>query len=210
MCARAMMLDRASLQGEPRDQSAVPCIPVRHCVCCPSDSRMTVNGAPLQDISAGSPPGEVAGAWSDHIFDHPVAPGSPEAVRHLGVVEGEGIGPELMRGALDVLAALEESTPYRFAVLSVPGSAGSVGEPLRLSDGLERFCRETFDVGGAVLVGPGSGRFVYDLRRRFDLFCKLSPLRPYAELAGAGRLKPDGMRDVDVLVVRENVSGIYQ
>src|SRR5262249_26584579 len=106
---------------------------------------MTVNGAPLQGNAAKCPPTEVAGAWSDDIFDPPVARRSPDAVRHLGVVEGEGIGPEVTRGALDVLAALEESTPYRFAV-RVLAPAAEIVEAMGLSDGLTRFCRETFDV----------------------------------------------------------------
>jgi len=29
------------------------------------------------------------------------------------------------------------------------------------------FCADVFQVGGAILSGPGGGRYVYDLRRRF-------------------------------------------
>ena len=47
-----------------------------------------------------------------------------------------------------------------------------------LTDEVAEFCGEIFQSGGAVLCGPGGGRFVYDMRRRFDLFCKISPLRP--------------------------------
>ena len=41
--------------------------------------------------------------------------------------------------------------------------------------------------GGALLCGPGGGRFVYDLRAKFDLFCKLVPLRPYPGCGARGR-----------------------
>ena len=46
-----------------------------------------------------------------------------------------------------------------------------------LSAEVTRFCEEVFARGGAILSGPGGGRYVYDLRKQFDLFLKLSPLR---------------------------------
>ncbi len=59
------------------------------------------------------------------------------------------------------------------------------------------------------MAGAVGGRFVYDMRRRFQLYYKLNPLRSFPELTGACRLK---MRDqpIDILVVRENLGGIYQ
>lgn len=79
-----------------------------------------------------------------------------------------------------------------------------------LTDNMVRFLQQTFADEGAVLAGPRSGRFVYEVRKRFDLFCKLSPLKPCPQLAAAGRLKAEYMREVDILVVRENTSGVYQ
>ncbi len=72
------------------------------------------------------------------------------------------------------------------------------------------FCREIFAEGGALLCGPAGGRFVYDLRMRFDLFCKLVPLVPDALLHPSNRLKTEILHGVDILVVRDNAGGIYQ
>src|SRR5262249_53739655 len=119
--------------------------------------RMTVD-ALSQENAAGGTPREAAGPWSDHVFDEPLLHRPPEAPRHIGVIEGEGIGPQLVRGALDVLAAVEESTPCRFTVRAVRAPGGVAG-PLRLSESLASFCGETFEAGGALLVGPGGGRF---------------------------------------------------
>jgi 3-isopropylmalate dehydrogenase len=79
-----------------------------------------------------------------------------------------------------------------------------------LTDEVAAFCEGVFGDGGAVLCGPGGGRFVYDLRRRFDLFCKISPLKPVGCLFEAGPLKARCVEGVDILIVRENVGGVYQ
>ncbi len=130
----------------------------------------------------------------------------------IGVLGGTGIGPEVMGAALRVLAAIEPpnggSWPVRWH--------GRVGEPTRLregqhlSDAISGFCEEVFSAGGAVLSGPGGGRYVYELRRRFDLFCKLVPIRPWPQLAGAGCVRPQHTANVDILIVRDNAAGVYQ
>jgi 3-isopropylmalate dehydrogenase len=128
--------------------------------------------------------------------------GPPRLAGQIGVLPGEGVGPEVVGATLRVLDALADVRGEQFE--------------LRLGDaGLSRgeaadFCADVFASGGVVLAGAYEGRFVYELRSRFDLFCKLSPLRPFPELAGAGRLKPAELDGVDVLIVRENTGGIYQ
>src|SRR5262245_3590585 len=109
--------------------------------------------------------------WMDSV-----APGRPSADRTmpiLGILTGEGVGPEVVGATLGVLDALESVTPLR----TLRRCGGEIG--LRadgegaLTDDVAAFCQQIFDDGGALLCGPGGGRFVYDLRRRFDLFCKL-------------------------------------
>jgi 3-isopropylmalate dehydrogenase len=110
---------------------------------------------------------------------------------------------------LDAVAAAGGHTfELRYGGLIGTESEGRCGEPL--SDEVAGFCGEVFRDGGVILSGPGGGRFVYDLRRRFDLYCKLVPLKPCPELGAAGRLRPEHVRGVDVLIVRDNVEGVYQ
>src|SRR5262249_37319902 len=78
-----------------------------------------------------------------------------------------------------------------------------------LTEEVERFCGDLFESGGAVLTGPGGRRFVYDLRRRFDLFVKLSPPRPFPAPHEAGRLKNGTVAGADSLIARENAGGEY-
>jgi len=93
------------------------------------------------------------------------------------------------------------------------GAIGKLAEA-RCGTGLSQevlgFCEAVFAAGGAVLSGPGGGRFVYDLRQRLDLFFKISPLRLANALPDAGRLKPAAISGLDVLLTRENTGGVYQ
>jgi 3-isopropylmalate dehydrogenase len=155
---------------------------------------------------------EQSALWSDAVFARPVLGRAGTEPLTIGVLKGEGVGPEVMDATLRVLAALESSTMARFAmrtggIIGVEAEA-RCGSPL--STEVVEFCREVFAKDGAVLAGPGGGRFVYDLRREFDLFCKLSPLRVSDALIHDAHIKPEHLRDVDILLVRENVAGLYQ
>ena len=149
--------------------------------------------------------------WSDAVFREPRR-GEPEARLVVGVLPGEGIGPEVISAALRVLAALESPGGPVFEICT-GGAIGRDAEILTgraLTDDVAAFCGDVFTRGGAVLAGPGGGRFVYELRRQFDLFCKLSPLQPFEPLLDAGRLKAGSVAGTDILMVRENVGGVYQ
>jgi 3-isopropylmalate dehydrogenase len=135
----------------------------------------------------------------------------PAGPLSIGVLPGEGVGAEVVAAALDVLDAVADATALQFAVRT----GGAIGLAAKRATGHElppdvvAFCDEILSSGGALFCGPGGGRFVYDLRAKFHLFCKLVPLRPFVELRRAGPLRPEAVTDVDILVVRENVGGIY-
>lgn len=150
--------------------------------------------------------------WCDAVFREPGR--YPQAGSRIlvGVLPGEGVGPEVVGAALAVLEAFQGAGGVRFDVRT-GGAIGKGAEAFSgrpLTDEVIAFCEEIFAKNGAILAGPGGGRFVYDIRRRFDLFCKLSPLKPMASLAGAGRLKAGCVAGCDILLVRENVGGVYQ
>jgi 3-isopropylmalate dehydrogenase len=159
------------------------------------------------DLETGNIGG--TGRWTDAVFRS--RRGAPAGALTVGVLPGEGIGPEVIAVALSVLSAVEASNGARFEVRT-GGAIGfdaerRSGRPL--TDEVAAFCEGVFETGGAILAGPGGGRFVYDLRRRFDLFCKISPVRPVEPLLEAGRLKARAVAGADVLVVRENAGGEY-
>ncbi len=149
--------------------------------------------------------------WTGAIFERRRKASANDEVCPIGVLPGEGIGPEVIGAALGLLPAIERASGARFE-LRVGSEIGRDAERLTgrpLSDGVVKFCESVFADNGAILAGPGGGRFVYELRRRFDLFCKISPVFVSEVLAGAGRLKTAAARGTDILVVRENAGGIY-
>ena len=131
----------------------------------------------------------------------------------VGVLAGEGSGPEVVGAALTVLAAVEAALPgHRFDVrhggLIGDQAIAQTGQPL--SEEVAEFCGQIFKERGAILAGARGNRFVYESRRRFHLNCKLNPLVPPTVPLAAHRMKPETLAGVNILVVRENLGGIYQ
>lgn len=129
----------------------------------------------------------------------------------IGVLPGEGIGQEIIRVARDLLEVISATTGRQFEIRE----GGKIGLPAVAESGcaltpeVVKFCASIFADHGAVLCGPGGGRFVYDLRAEFDLYCKFTPIRPAAALRNAGVLKPEVVDGADIVVVRENIAGLY-
>lgn len=136
----------------------------------------------------------------------------PSPPHLIGILPGEGIGPEIIEVSIDLLKVIEARLPVAFD-LRVGGKIGkdAIKESGKaLTEEVVRFSRGIFDLGCPLLCGPGGERFVYDLRRQFDLYCKLAPIAPLPSMAGTGPLKASAVQGVDILVVRENTGGLYQ
>ncbi|MCY7270462.1 MAG: hypothetical protein LH485_00195 [Sphingomonas bacterium] len=142
----------------------------------------------------------------------PCAAFDPARVHHIGVVLGEGVGVEVVPVAMRLLDVLGEHGNRRFEL----HHGGLIGLPAKaqfgtsLSEEVTGFAEELFAKGGAMFCGPGGDRFVYELRRRFNLYCKFTPLEPLPELRAAGSVRPEIAAATDIVAVRENMGGIYQ
>jgi len=130
----------------------------------------------------------------------------------IGVLKGEGVGPEVIGATLAVLEVVRD----RFGLRVDLEFCGPIGVEAKKNHDTElpelvaNFCTDIFKRGGAILSGPGGGRYVYDLRRRLDLFYKINPLAEFPELRAVSRLKSKSGPLIDILLVRENISGLYQ
>ena len=135
------------------------------------------------------------------------------------LLPGDGIGPEIVAEALKVLEALREDTRAGFEIDEAPIGGAAVdahGVPLP-DETLER--ARACD---AILLGAVGGprwdgieralrpeRGLLALRSALGVFANLRPAIAYPQLADASTLKPDAVRGLDVLIVRELTGGIY-
>ena len=135
------------------------------------------------------------------------------------VLPGDGIGPEVVAQALRALGAVAGRWGHDFAVREalIGGAAmDATGEPL--PGETVRLCRAADAVllgavGGpkwddpAAAVRPEQG--LLGIRRELGLFANLRPVRAHPALAAVSPLRPERLRGVDFVVVRELTGGIY-
>lgn len=137
---------------------------------------------------------------------------NPADEHHIGVFLGEGVGSEVVPVAIDLLNLLANHSSRRICL----STGGLIGVPAKqlcgssLSPEVIHFAREIFERNGALFCGPGGDRFVYEIRREFDLYCKFTPIEPLPELRESGQVRPEVVATADMIAVRENMGGIYQ
>lgn len=130
----------------------------------------------------------------------------------LAILPGEGIGPELIAACQPIFNAIESSTPYRFDMQygNKIGKEALAESGTSLTEDVVAFCCRNFERGAPIFCGPGGDRFVYKLRSQFDIYSKFVPLHPLPALADSGVLRESAVSNVDILLIRENIGGVYQ
>ena len=140
----------------------------------------------------------------------------------IAALAGDGIGPEVMRAAIQVLRAIEKKHALAFALTEAPvGWAGIDAAGQALPDATLALCRAS----DAILFGsvglpdrdptlPKEQRperaALLRLRKEFALFANLRPVQLPKALSHACPLRPERQGDgIDLLVVRELTGGMY-
>ncbi len=141
---------------------------------------------------------------------------SPRTLR-LGVIPGDGIGPELVESALAVLEAVGETHGLALEMTTEDGGADTyrrTGSALGAGV-LDRIRSRTYD---AVLKGPvglpdvrqpdgtEGGLLGGLLRLGLDTYANVRPVRLLAGVAAPVTYRPG---DIDYVIVRENTEGLY-
>ncbi|MCJ7766067.1 MAG: 3-isopropylmalate dehydrogenase, partial [Thiovulaceae bacterium] len=137
----------------------------------------------------------------------------------IALIRGDGIGPEIIDEAVNVLDAVAscEDIDFQYNEVLMGGCAyDETGDPLP---------QETIKVSlnsDAVLFGaiggekwdtlprekrPESGLLRF--RKALDVYANLRPAVVYDDLVNASSLKPKIVKGVDLMVVRELIGGIY-
>jgi len=136
-------------------------------------------------------------------------------VPSIAVLGGDGIGPEIIREAVRVLARVRPDVET--AEAPVGGAALERGLP-PLPDETRRLCARS----DAVLFGAvGLPKYdaapmtqrpeaaLFALRSSFELYANLRPVRVFPGLEDASSLRPELVRGLDLVVVRELTGGLY-
>ena len=138
---------------------------------------------------------------------------------NISIIKGDGIGPEIVDEAIKVMNVVAQKCGFAldYKEYLMGGVAyDATGNPLP---------QETIDgvlASDACLFGaiggqkwdtlprelrPESGLLRF--RKEMGVFANLRPALVYDELADASSLKPEVIRGVDIMVVRELIGGIY-
>ncbi len=137
----------------------------------------------------------------------------------IGVIKGDGIGPEIVDEAIKVLDALSANMGFNleYKEMLLGGSAiDETGVPLpeETIQGVKRCDAVLFGaIGGPKWdnlprhLRPESG--LLGLRKEMGTFANLRPAIVYNELVNASTLKANVVKGVDIMVVRELTGGIY-
>ena len=138
--------------------------------------------------------------------------------KQIAVLQGDGIGPEIIGQAVKVLDKLiEQGLVARYEYGLLGGSAYDAhGSPY--PEATQTLCRKA----DAVLLGAVGGpqydnlersvrpeRGLLAIRKDLNLFANLRPAILYPELANASTLKPEVVSGLDILIVRELTGDIY-
>jgi 3-isopropylmalate dehydrogenase len=137
----------------------------------------------------------------------------------IGVIKGDGIGPEIIDETIKVLDAVSVTQGFnlKYEEMLLGGAAiDETGVPLpeETIQGVKKCDAVLFGaIGGPKWdtlerhLRPESG--LLGLRKEMGTFANLRPAMVYDELVNASSLKPEVIQGVDIMVVRELTGGIY-
>jgi 3-isopropylmalate dehydrogenase len=134
---------------------------------------------------------------------------------HIVTLPGDGIGPEIMAAARELLDAVGEFEYEEHLV----GGASIDAYGTALTDEVLDACKKADAVLLAAVGGPKwdttdanrprPEQGLLALRKGLSLYANLRPVKPIEALYGASPLREELIRGTDMLLVRELTGGIY-
>jgi 3-isopropylmalate dehydrogenase len=139
--------------------------------------------------------------------------------KRLLVLPGDGIGPEVMREVRRVIDWMDRRRAVGFDITEdLVGGAAIEARGTPITDATVAAARQADAVLFGAVGGPQWDRLgfamrpelaILTLRRELGLFANLRPAVVLDPLVDASTLKPEVVRGLDLMIVRESTGGIY-
>ena len=141
------------------------------------------------------------------------------ANKRLLILPGDGVGPEIMREVRRVIDWMDRRRHVSFALTEdLVGGAALDHHGVPITEETIEAAREADAVLFGAVGGPRWDRLGFDkrpeiailrLRKELGLFANLRPATVLDPLVDASTLKPEVVRGLDLMIVREGTGGIY-
>lgn len=137
----------------------------------------------------------------------------------IAVLSGDGIGPEVTSQAIHVLQKVASKHGHEFVFNEAPMGGIAID---RFGEACPDSTIQTCEQADAILLGAVGGpkwsdptapvrpeQGLLKVRKHFELFANLRPVKTYPVLASHVPLRPEYLENVDMLFVRELTGGLY-
>jgi len=141
------------------------------------------------------------------------------ANKKLLILAGDGIGPEVMREVRRVIDWMTRRRMVSFDIADeLVGGASIDARGTPINDDTLQQARQADAILFGAVGGPKWERLGFQLRpelailrlrKELDLFANLRPATVLNPLVNASTLKPEVVRGLDLMIVRESTGGIY-
>jgi len=139
--------------------------------------------------------------------------------KRIALLPGDGIGPEVLESATDVLKSVAERFNHEFEFeYGLIGGAAIDEHHNPLPEETVAACKNA----DAILLGAVGGpkwdqnpselrpeKGLLSIRKQLDLFANLRPVKVFESLSDASPLKKEYIDNVDFVIVRELTGGLY-
>ena len=141
------------------------------------------------------------------------------ANKKLLILPGDGIGPEVMREVRRIIDWMDRRRLVTFDVTEdLVGGAAIDARKTPITDATMQAAKDADAILFGSVGGPKWDKLGFDmrpeiailrLRKELDIFANLRPAIVFDPLVDASTLKPDVIRGLDIMIVRESTGGIY-
>jgi 3-isopropylmalate dehydrogenase len=141
------------------------------------------------------------------------------ANKKLLILPGDGIGPEVMREVRRIIDWMDRRRMVTFDVTEdLVGGAAIDARKTPITDATMQAAKDADAILFGSVGGPKWDKLGFDmrpeiailrLRKELDIFANLRPAIVFDPLVDASTLKPDVIRGLDIMIVRESTGGIY-